>query len=124
MNTHCPSTHARRKGLFKAILGARREERSQYGETVYLLEPNIKRSRGGLRDLQLLRWLGFACYGTTDPDAMQLMGTLGKDDQRTLRDATTNPRSSPQGRRHLGPTPIRLPVPILALSSIAIGHSS
>ncbi|HEV3138009.1 MAG TPA: [protein-PII] uridylyltransferase, partial [Pirellulales bacterium] len=81
-------THARRKGLFNAILDARRNERLQFGETVYLLEPNIKRSRGGLRDLQLLRWLGFACYGTTDPDAMQLMGKLSKDDQRTLRDAS------------------------------------
>ncbi|MBI3836799.1 MAG: [protein-PII] uridylyltransferase, partial [Planctomycetia bacterium] len=81
-------THARRKSLFNAINDARRMERLQYGETVYLLEPNVKRSRGGLRDLQLLRWLGFACYGTTDPDAMQLMGALGKDDQCTLRDAT------------------------------------
>ena len=43
---------------------ARREERSQYGETVYLLEPNVKRSRGGLRDIQLLRWVGFARYGS------------------------------------------------------------
>ncbi len=52
-----------------AIERAREEERSQYGETVYLLEPNIKRSPGGLRDLQLIRWVGFARYGQSDPDA-------------------------------------------------------
>jgi [protein-PII] uridylyltransferase len=81
-------TKSRVKTLFKAIEDARRRERQQYGETVYLLEPNIKRSRGGLRDLQLLRWLGFASYGATDFDALQLLGAISKDDQRTLRDAT------------------------------------
>ncbi len=81
-------TRARCKTLFKAIEDARRKERSQYGETVYLLEPNMKRSRGGLRDLQLLRWLGFTRYGTTDPEALQLQGAISKDDQRTLRIAT------------------------------------
>jgi [protein-PII] uridylyltransferase len=81
-------THARSKSLFKSIEGARRAERSQYGETVYLLEPNIKRSSGCLRDLHLLRWLGFARHGTTDPAALQLLGALSKDDQLRLREAS------------------------------------
>lgn len=34
----------------------RREEYEQYGTTVYLLEPNIKMSKGGLRDIHLLQW--------------------------------------------------------------------
>ena len=41
--------------LSREFIAARRTEREQFGETVYLLEPNIKRSRGGLRDLHLLR---------------------------------------------------------------------
>lgn len=81
-------TQSRYRSLFEAIEVARRKERLQFGETVYLLEPNIKRSRGGLRDLQLLRWLGFARHGTTDPDALQLLGAISKDDQREVRDAT------------------------------------
>ena len=64
----------RYKSLFAAIDEARREERSQFGETVYLLEPNVKRSRGGLRDMQLLRWLGFARYGAADPDSLAAAG--------------------------------------------------
>jgi [protein-PII] uridylyltransferase len=81
-------TQSRCRSLFEAIEDARRKERLQFGETVYLLEPNIKRSRGGLRDLQLLRWLGFAKHGTTDPEALQLLGAISKDDQREVRGAT------------------------------------
>ena len=47
------------KTLCRRFLDARADERDQYGETVYLLEPHVKRSRGGLRDMNLLRWLGF-----------------------------------------------------------------
>jgi len=79
------SAHRRFKPLFRAIEEARRKERSQYGETVYLLEPNVKRSRGALRDIQLLRWIGFARYGTVEPDSLQLRGVLSKEDQATIR---------------------------------------
>ena len=34
----------------------------KFGETVYLLEPNVKKSKGGLRDLHLLQWIGMARY--------------------------------------------------------------
>ena len=71
--------------LIAAIDAARSEERNQYGETVYLLEPNIKRSRGALRDIQLLRWVGFAAYGCGDPDALQLSGAFSKQDQQMVR---------------------------------------
>ncbi|REK13082.1 MAG: [protein-PII] uridylyltransferase [Planctomycetota bacterium] len=81
-------TRSRPGRLYGAIERARRRERTQFGETVYLLEPNIKRSSGGLRDLQLLRWLGFTVHATTDPAALQLKGELSKHDQHTLRDAT------------------------------------
>lgn len=76
------------RALIDAIEKSRLEERRQYGETVYLLEPNIKRSRGGLRDLHLLRWIGFARYGVTDPDSMQLHGALSPADYRVVRHAT------------------------------------
>ncbi len=81
-------TRARFKSVFHTIYGARKAERQQYGETVYLLEPNIKRSRGGLRDLQLVRWLGFARYGVATAEALQLAGGLTKADQSDLRTAS------------------------------------
>jgi [protein-PII] uridylyltransferase len=63
---------------------ARGEERLQYGETVYLLEPNLKRSRGGLRDIQYLRWMSFARHGTPEVEALAGAGTLSGEDVASL----------------------------------------
>ena len=38
----------RSKAVCKSFCDARAEERNQYGESLYLLEPHVKRSRGGL----------------------------------------------------------------------------
>lgn len=73
--------------LLSGIERARADERVQYGETVYLLEPNVKRSRGGLRDWQLIRWLGFVRYGTADLDGLCGLGCLAREDLRRLREA-------------------------------------
>ena len=66
---------------------SRREERLQYGETVYLLEPNVKRSRGGLRDIQYLRWMSFARHGTPEVEAFADAGTLTGEDVASLAPA-------------------------------------
>ncbi len=76
-----------RKTLLRTILDARTAERDEYGTTVYLLEPHVKRSRGGLRDLNLLRWLGFAEHDASDPDRLHLIGALSKFDHRRLLSA-------------------------------------
>ena len=78
----------RKRRFMAAVEQARRAERAQYGETVYLLEPNIKRSRGGLRDVQLLRWFGFAAHGTGSPAELHAQGKLDDTDFRALEDAT------------------------------------
>lgn len=43
-------------GFLDQKLEERRREYEKFGETVYLLEPNIKKSKGGLRNLHLLQW--------------------------------------------------------------------
>jgi [protein-PII] uridylyltransferase len=73
--------------LITRIEAARREERHQYGETIYLLRPNIKRSRGGLRDLQLIRWIGFARYGEAEYKSLERAAVLHKEDRQRIRDA-------------------------------------
>jgi [protein-PII] uridylyltransferase len=70
--------------LAKDFILERRKERLEYGETVYLLEPNVKRSRGGLRDIHLLRWLWYLKAGVADPDRLHDMGIISKFDHRRL----------------------------------------
>ncbi|MCC7086744.1 MAG: [protein-PII] uridylyltransferase [Pirellulales bacterium] len=74
--------------LVGAIDQSRGEQRAQFGETVYLLEPNVKESPGGLRDMQLLRWVGFVRYGQASPESLQLLAALSKEDQIAMRRAT------------------------------------
>ena len=58
--------------LSRSELEERRREYEKFGETVYLLEPNVKKSKGGLRDLHLLQWAGMARYQAPDDP-----GTVG-----------------------------------------------
>ncbi|MCA9238866.1 MAG: [protein-PII] uridylyltransferase [Planctomycetales bacterium] len=75
----------RRKATYcAAFVEARAEERNKYGDTVYLLEPNVKRSPGALRDLHLLRWLWFAQAGDSDLDRLQMRGVVSKFDHHRL----------------------------------------
>ncbi|HZN32767.1 MAG TPA: [protein-PII] uridylyltransferase, partial [Pirellulaceae bacterium] len=80
-------TKRRWRRLLAAVEQARREERRKFGETVFLLEPNVKRTRGGLRDLQLIRWIGFIRYGEGDVDGLAQAGRLTKEEQQQLRQA-------------------------------------
>lgn len=73
--------------LIAAVEKARNDERLQYGETVYLLQPNVKRSRGGLRDIQLLRWIGFARYGVAEPEELVKRAALAAEDETALHRA-------------------------------------
>ena len=77
----------RRRALMAAIEAERAAERTRFGETVYLLEPNVKRSRGGLRDVQFLRWIAGVRYGVKLPEELAQRGLLSEDDHRVLRDA-------------------------------------
>ena len=77
----------RRKALIREVVEARREERRKWGNTAYLLRPNVKRSRGALRDIQLIRWIGFARYGETDLERLVKLGALPEEDYRQLRQA-------------------------------------
>ncbi|MEI8371368.1 MAG: [protein-PII] uridylyltransferase [Planctomycetota bacterium] len=79
--------HWRCRRLLSGIKEARDEEQRRYGETVFLLEPNIKRSQGTLRDLQLLRWIGFTRYGAADFAELRDCGALSQEDYDAIQPA-------------------------------------
>lgn len=63
---------------------SRRDEREEHGATTQQLEPDLKRSLGGLRDLHLIRWIGFARYEASDIDSLRLQAALTMEESRRL----------------------------------------
>jgi [protein-PII] uridylyltransferase len=68
-------------------LAERRQEYSRYGSTNFLLEPNLKKGRGGLRDLHLLKWTALARRGTSSFEELTVGGLLSAGDATALWEA-------------------------------------
>lgn len=67
-----------------AVLAERRKEHNDYFATTSLLEPNVKKSPGGLRDVHLLRWIAQPRYGSRDPELLRVGGALPAEDAHTV----------------------------------------
>jgi [protein-PII] uridylyltransferase len=65
----------------------RRREYEKFGETVYLLEPNVKKSKGGLRDLHMLQWAGMARFQAATLQDLADRGILSRQDFLSLTEA-------------------------------------
>ncbi|MDT7043813.1 [protein-PII] uridylyltransferase [Candidatus Nitronereus thalassa] len=65
----------------------RKREYAKFGETIYLLEPNIKKTKGGLRDLHLLQWVGMAKYQAPTLQDLANRGILAHPDYLALVEA-------------------------------------
>jgi [protein-PII] uridylyltransferase len=73
----------------EALIEARQEEADRFGQTVSLLEPNVKRSPGGLRDIQLIRWLAVILRSAESMDELVATGGISRTDATLLRAAAT-----------------------------------
>jgi [protein-PII] uridylyltransferase len=70
-------------------LAEMRERRERFGDSIYLLEPNVKSSEGGLRDLQSALWVArvrFKVAGITDILNRALLPEREIRDMRRARD--------------------------------------
>jgi [protein-PII] uridylyltransferase len=62
---------------FVARLRAEQKSRhSRFGDTIFLLEPDLKNGPGGMRDLCVGRWAAMARFGTSDPRTLQSLGVM------------------------------------------------
>ncbi|MEC9091375.1 MAG: [protein-PII] uridylyltransferase [Planctomycetota bacterium] len=70
--------------LVRAVERARIEERQTHGDTAFYLRPNLKKTKGGLRDIQLVRWVGFTKFGKSDLKALYRNGAISDYDFENL----------------------------------------
>lgn len=77
----------RRRAFIDDCLAARAAEFPEPGVPAQELEPNVKRSLGGLRDMHLIRWIGFVLFGVCDLDSLRLKGALSMDESHAVRSA-------------------------------------
>ena len=75
------------KSFYQAKLAEQNDRHLRFDETTYKLEPNIKKSPGGLRDIQTISWIANKIHGTSDPDSLMALGLLTEDELRLFKDS-------------------------------------
>ncbi len=73
--------------LIEAKVTEAQERRARYGDSVYLLEPNVKESLGGLRELHTARWVARARWHVRDLEGLLQHGLLWPQDKRAIERA-------------------------------------
>jgi [protein-PII] uridylyltransferase len=76
-----------RRGFVEAKLAERDQRHKRAGDSRYMVEPNIKDGKGGLRDLQTLSWIAGALHGAGDVALMVKQGLLRHEEARRFAKA-------------------------------------
>lgn len=72
------------KDFLRHLEAEREGHREKYGDTAYLLEPNLKQSPGGLRDIHTLRWFASARHRTHHLPQIHQWGHLSSTEYTRL----------------------------------------
>ncbi|MDX3926613.1 MAG: [protein-PII] uridylyltransferase [Shinella sp.] len=70
-----------------AKLAERDERHRKAGDTRYLVEPNVKEGKGGLRDLHTLFWIAKYFYHIKDPAELVKLGVLSRHEFKLFQKA-------------------------------------
>ncbi|WDF72580.1 [protein-PII] uridylyltransferase [Novosphingobium sp. KACC 22771] len=68
-------------------LAERNERHKRLGDSRYVVEPNVKEGKGGLRDLHTLYWIGKYLHKVRSPAELVDVGLLTQDEYRAFRRA-------------------------------------
>lgn len=77
------------ESFFRAKMLEQQQRYAKYQDTPYALEPNIKESPGGLRDLQMILWTARAAGFGTSWKELQERGIVTRVEERQLRRCET-----------------------------------
>ena len=73
--------------FIKEKIAEMQRRREKYGDTIYLLEPNIKEGEGGLRDLQTALWVAKVKYKFGDSRELVIKGILSEAEMEVYHSA-------------------------------------
>jgi [protein-PII] uridylyltransferase len=76
-----------RKEFFETMLSHCRHRHERFGNHSYLLEPHIKESRGGFRDIQAMLWSAQVVFGLNTLDDLENSALLTADDKKKFEEA-------------------------------------
>jgi len=77
----------RRTAFAEEMAAQRRERHRRFGDHAYLLKPNIKESRGGLRDVQAVIWTAAVLFGLDGTGALEEAGLLTPEERAAFEHA-------------------------------------
>jgi len=77
----------KRKAFVEAKLAELKSRYERTGGTAFLMEPDIKESKGGLRDVQTVFWLAKAWYGCDDVAGLVDQGAISAQERDHLLNA-------------------------------------
>ncbi|GAA0747044.1 [protein-PII] uridylyltransferase [Sphingomonas sp. ABOLD] len=75
------------RGFITAKLEERNARHKKMGDSRYVVEPNVKEGKGGLRDLHTLFWIGKFAYNVREPAELVEAGLLTPAEYRQFRRA-------------------------------------
>jgi [protein-PII] uridylyltransferase len=70
-------------------LAERNERHKRVGDSRYVVEPNVKEGKGGLRDLHTLYWIGKYIHRVREPAELVSVGLLTAEEYRAFHRAET-----------------------------------